>query len=289
VLTLLASFVVATLSLATPPPASAPGQAQKPAPPPVAAEEPGEIQDNSFLVEEAYNQEPGVVQHINTLQRDLRGANWYYTFTQEWPVPGEKHQLSFTLPVLALEEPPGAGAGLGDVVFNYRYQLVGSGETRVAVAPRFSILLPTGNEKYYRGGGGIGYQVNVPLSVMVLPKLAAHTNAGFTYVPAAKDAASDSAATTAFNLGQSLIWLAKPRFNVMLEMTYTHAEVVTGPGQTEIGDVLLVSPGIRWAYNFKNGLQIVPGLAFPMGVGPSVGLRSVFLYLSFEHPMWRPR
>jgi hypothetical protein len=30
------------------------------------APEPGPIQDNSFLAEEAYNQEPGVVQHIQT-------------------------------------------------------------------------------------------------------------------------------------------------------------------------------------------------------------------------------
>jgi hypothetical protein len=46
----------------------------------------------------------------------------------------------------------------------------------------------------------------------------------------------------------------------------------------------LLSPGIRWAYNFKNGLQIVPGVAVPFGVGPSSGEKGVFLYLSFEHP-----
>jgi hypothetical protein len=287
VLNLVAGLVFAVLSLAPQAPTPDVPQAQKPAAPP--AEEPAGIQDNSFLVEEAYNQEPGVVQHINALQRDLRGANWYYTFTQEWPVPRQQHQLSFTVPVLALENPPGAGAGLGDIALNYRYQLVGSGETRVAVAPRFTVLLPTGNEKYFRGAGGVGFQFNLPLSVMLTPRLAAHTNAGFTYVPSSTDAASDSAAAKAFNLGQSIIWLAHPRFNVMLEVSYTHAEVVTGPDQVESGDVLLVSPGIRWAYNFKNGLQIVPGIAFPLGVGPSAGVRSVFLYLSFEHPMWKPR
>ena len=49
------------------------------------------VQDNSFLIEEAYNQEPGVVQHIFNLtgSRDkMRGPDdraWTFTFTQEWP------------------------------------------------------------------------------------------------------------------------------------------------------------------------------------------------------------
>jgi hypothetical protein len=42
------------------------------------------IQDNSFLVEEAYNQEEGVVQHINTFVRQHNG-DLLYTFTQECP------------------------------------------------------------------------------------------------------------------------------------------------------------------------------------------------------------
>lgn len=46
----------------------------------------GPIQDNSFLVEEAYNQEPGVVQHISTFTRFQESKDWIYTFTQEWPV-----------------------------------------------------------------------------------------------------------------------------------------------------------------------------------------------------------
>src|SRR6266508_301550 len=45
----------------------------------------GPIQDNSFLIEEAYNQEPGVIQHINTFAR-ARGGGWGYSFTEEWPV-----------------------------------------------------------------------------------------------------------------------------------------------------------------------------------------------------------
>ena len=38
------------------------------------------IQDNSFLVEEAYNQERGVVQHIQHVPWDSKAGGWAYTF-----------------------------------------------------------------------------------------------------------------------------------------------------------------------------------------------------------------
>ena len=59
----------------------------------------GAIVDNSFLIEEAYNQERGVVQHISTFSRAVGTTNWVYAFTQEWPVRGQRHQLSYTIPV----------------------------------------------------------------------------------------------------------------------------------------------------------------------------------------------
>jgi hypothetical protein len=34
-------------------------------------------------------------------------------------------------------------------------------------------------------------------------------------------------------------------------------------------------------------MQIVPGIAVPLGIGPSDGERSIFLYLSIEHPFRR--
>jgi len=89
------------------------------------------IQDNSFLVEEAYNQNFGVVQHISSVTRFFDSKDWNYTFTQEWPVPGdERHQLSYTLAASHAGAFPGSDVGIGDVLLNYRYQLVGSGETR---------------------------------------------------------------------------------------------------------------------------------------------------------------
>lgn len=249
---------------------------------------PPPIQDNSFLVEEAYNQNFGVVQHISSFTRLWDNKDWVYTFTQEWPVPGDaRHQLSYTLAFSHPGDLPGSGAGIGDVLLNYRYQLVGSGYTRVAFAPRLSLILPTGDPSRGRGGGGFGVQTNLPLSVVLKPKLVSHWNAGATFVPNAKNEAGDRAFSAGYNLGQSFIWLAHPRFNVLLETVFSDMQSVIAPGRTEWSRSLQISPGIRWAYNFKNGLQIVPGVAVPIGAGPSAGERGLLLYLSFEHPFRR--
>jgi len=243
------------------------------------------IQDNSFLVEEAYNQNFGVVQHISSFTRFFDSKDWVYTFTQEWPVPGnERHQLSYTLALQHAGAFPGSGAGIGDVLLNYRYQWVGNGDAKVAFAPRATLIFPTGDSTVGRSAGGFGLQTNLPLSVVINPKLVTHWNAGATFVPDAKDSVGIRAFSDGYNLGQSFIWLAKPRFNVMLETVYSAAQAVTGPDKTQWNRTLFVSPGIRWAYNFKNGLQIVPGIAAPMGVGPGGGERALLLYLSFEHP-----
>ena len=74
----------------------------------------GPIEDNSFLLEEAYNQEPGVIQHIQAWQYLKTARTWGYAFTEEWPAPGRRHQLSFTLPVQKMPEPDRV-SGLGDL------------------------------------------------------------------------------------------------------------------------------------------------------------------------------
>jgi hypothetical protein len=231
-----------------------------------AAHAEGPIQDNSFLVEEAYNQEDGVVQHINTYQRFKDTHDWIYTFTQEWPVGGLTHQLSYTIPIVRFADSPDGRNGVGDIALNYRYQLIGDGEAKVAVAPRFSVIVPSGNDNQGRGMGTTAYQVNIPLSVVLTPTLVAHTNAGYTW----------TRRTETVNVGQSVVWLATQRFNFLLEAIYARTNDRT--------ETAYVSPGIRWSYDFENGLQIVPGIAFPIGVGRSRGDKSVFLYLSFEHP-----
>ncbi len=242
------------------------------------------IQDNSFLVEEAYNQEAGVVQHIFSFTRMWESKDWVASFTQEWPVSTRRHQLSYTLIGTSAGAFPNSGAGLGDIAINYRLQAWGSGDTRLAIAPRVSLLLPTGNEVVGRGAGGTGVQLNLPVSYELLPKLVVHWNAGTTLIPGARNEFAQKASTRAFNAGQGLIWLARPNFNVMLETVWNSSESILAPEVTARANDVLISPGVRWAYNFKSGLQIVPGVAVPIGVGPSAGEKGLLLYLSFEHP-----
>jgi len=240
------------------------------------------IQDNSFLIEEAYNQEPGVVQHIQSFQY-MKGDQWLYTFTQEWPVPKETHQLSYTIPVARLEAPD-RNAGLGDILLNYRYQAIL--KEHIALAPRFSLVLPTGDYRKGLGTGTVGYQVNIPLSVELNDKVVTHWNLGWTFTPESKNEAGDKADTVATNYGASIIYLASENFNLMLEAAGTSGQEVVGPGATGDSNTFFINPGMRFAINFANGLQIVPGLSFPIGIGPSKGEYGVLTYLSFEHPLF---
>lgn len=233
------------------------------------------IEDNSFLLEEAYNQEKGVIQYINGFKRD-RGGTWNYSFTNELPMGGQKHQFSYTIPLSSF----GNGTGIGDIAINYRYQAVMN--KTVAVSPRASVLIPTGSKEKLLGAGGVGYQFALPVSVTLAPKWVTHFNAGTTLTPKAKNALGQTASTKDYYVGQSLIYLATPTFNVMLESLHENDEALIGQDRTVRGSNTTLSPGIRWAHNLKSGWQIVPGVAVPFSVGNNWGNRSLFLYLSFE-------
>lgn len=240
------------------------------------------IADNSFLLEEAYNQEPGVIQHISSFLR-LGEGDWSYAFTEEWPAPSQTHQVSVTVPVVAA----GGHSGFGDALINYRYQALDGTRGGVAFSPRLSLLVATGDSGRGLGSGGTGVQVNLPVSVARGQRFVTHSNLGATWIPNARGADGATASTRGFNAGQSIIWLARPSLHPLLELAWARAESVVGPDRTESGDALYLSPGVRWAHNLESGLQIVPGIAVPIGIGPSSGDTGVLLYLSFEHTAWR--
>ena len=281
----LSSLGIETPVLATESASSPAAESTQTAPPATGAspEPPAPIRDNSFLLEEAYNQEAGVVQHINSFFGSLDNRDWLYTFTQEWPIRGQKNQLSYTL---TLTDPGrlGGETGPGDMLLNYRYQVAGGGPERVAFAPRVSLLLPTGDEEENRGFGHWGVFVNLPLSVEFTPSLVGHSNLGAGWIPSARNADGDEADLKALFVGQSLIWLARSNFNVMLEAVWAKEEEVAANLETDKSSSFFVNPGLRWAINLPSGLQIVPGVSVPIGFGSSHGEEAFLLYLSFEHP-----
>lgn len=247
---------------------------------PLAWSEGGQrIEDNSFLIEEAYNQEEGVLQYIQTYQYSHETKEWLYTFTQEIPFPNQTHQVSYTLPVGHVENDT-EETGLGDIGLNYRYQLANS-ET-VAFAPRLSLILPTGNYKKGMGNGAAGYQINLPLSIVLSEKWINHWNAGATYTPNAKEAYGAKADLNAYSYGASLIYLQTDNFNWMIEYIRNNAQTVQSDSSKMWDNASFINPGFRFALNYASGWQMVSGLSFPIGVGPSKDDNGILLYLSFE-------
>ena len=244
---------------------------------------PGKIQDNSFLIEEAYNQEAGVIQHIQNLQYMHRDGTWLYTFTEEWPAPKQDHQLSATVPVVggaAFDNHP----NVSDIALNYRYQAVNI--DHITLAPRLSLLLPTGDYHTGAGTGSFGVQTNIPISVELNPFWTTHWNLGATYTPSARSMSGVKGQTLSVSYGASAIWLPRETLNIMLEVSGASYESIGDDGSAQRRESVIVNPGIRYALNYRSGLQVVPGLAVPVGVGPSAGDYGVYTYLSFEHPMF---
>jgi hypothetical protein len=223
---------------------------------PQTAAQKWEILDNSFLVEEAFNQEAGVVQNILTWTRGREGT-WNGSFTQEWPAPGIAHQISYTLPFSST----GQAAGIGDVLLNYRFQLREETARGPAISPRLSVILPTGREAAGLGSGTAGLQVNLPASKQ-FGHFYLHTNVGYTWLP-------DVQATP--QLSASGIWRVTAALNLMLE------------GVVEFEESLTLSPGFRRGWNFGDH-QMVIGVAAPITRADGLWTGALLTYFSYELP-----
>jgi hypothetical protein len=234
------------------------------------------LQDNSFLIEEAYNQDAGMVQHILTARR--QGKDWFLNFTQEWPIGSEKHQFSYSLPFSYLRS-DGLQIGLGDVMLNYRYQLLTETNWLPAVSPRVSVVAPSGDTFRGLGAGWWGYQLALPVSKIVTDRMTLHANVGMTsYFDTFK------INPTSFFVGGSAVYAVTREFNLMLEVLREWNESVDFTGAFERERVFTVSPGFRYAFNLDAG-QLVTGVGAPIRFvdGTNKPDYGVLLYLSFEH------
>ena len=244
------------------------------------AEEKRRIEDNSFLIEEAYNQEEGVVQYIQTYQYSKKTNEWMYTFTNEMPMPNQNHQFSYTVPIARVSGDSTFQTGIGDVGINYRYQLVTNDDW--ALAPRFTVILPTGKYREGLGNGATGYQVNIPLSVDLAENWISHWNAGATYTPNAREASGIQADIRGTNVGASVVYLFSETLNFLVEYVKNDNQAIQSDGSLVWKKSEFFNPGFRYAKNYSSGWQMVAGVSFPIGVGPSKNDGGVLLYLSFE-------
>lgn len=246
------------------------------------------VKDNSFLIEEAYNQEAGVVQFIQAYQYLDPAQEWAYSFTNEIPITDETHQFSYVIPVLKKNNVDGENDStqIGDVLLNYRYQLMNT--EMIAMAPRFSIILPSGDYKKGFGNGVAGFQFNHAMSIALNERWTHHWNAGFTYTPDAKSQLDETASLFGFNFGTSVVYNVTPKTNLLCEFVFNSNEVVAGQDTKATESTYYIVPGIRSAFAVGDETEIVPGIGALLGVGPSATEheRGVFVYLSIESKLW---
>lgn len=259
-----ASIVIAFLCF------SGVAMAQTAAPVPAPAVEPFQIMDNSFLVEEAYNQEPRIFQNIFGFIR--QSGDVLMTFTQEWPAPSMRHQLSYTMGALLKR----SESAIGVVSVNYRFQAMTEGPGRPAFAPRLSLILPAGHPS--AGGGEGGLQANLPFSKQQ-GDMAYHGNAGLTWLP--RGERDDFVSPF---LAGSAIYRLRPMFHLMLESLLVFDASETPAGRTERTRSFTLSPGVRGGWNLAEDTQLILGAAIPVTRTAGESSVGVFAYLSYELP-----
>jgi hypothetical protein len=181
------------------------------------------------------------------------------------------------VPYSFLESGGQSANGFGDVLLNYRFQALYESDTLPAFAPRFSLVLPTGDESKGLGDNTLGYQFNLPMSKIVQDRWTLHANAGLTFFPDL-----NGRNPLSYNLGGSAIYAVSRNFNLMLETIGEWNETVDASGSIDRDFEAIISPGVRYAFNFP-AAQLVLGIGVPIGLTKAAPDYGVFLYFSFEH------
>jgi hypothetical protein len=253
------------------------------------------IEDNSMFIEEAFNQEAGIIQHISNFI--FNGRDFVYNYTQEIPLADVKHQFSFGVSYASLQKPTDIQvnrnyitSGLGDIFINYRPMIWGKNDWALII-PRFTVIVPTGNARYGLGVGSWGGQFNLAVTKRLNSKITTHYNAGYTLMMKADHYtySEDGTPELAYeknqgskNIGASAIWLVKPKFNFMLEYVATFGKEMQDDGSLTNLNTYLINPGFRFAVDIGK-VQIVPGAGFPLNFSNGTFQNTgACIYLSIE-------
>lgn len=240
------------------------------------------LQSNGLLVETAYHQESGELQHTFSMSRTNR-RSWSSVFTEEIPLGSDKHQLSFSLPAQLVKNDSESFRGVGDAKFEYSYFLYGNNSSKVTFAPGFGVSVPTGSVRKELGAGAPGVSAKLPVSVMLGKQFASNSTFEMSYTRRAKNDEGERANLVGYEFGQSFVWFAKPKLNFLVEAVWERSPEIIGDDRRKYEQELYLNPGVRWAHTFKNGLMIIPSVGVPIGIGASRGERGIFLSVAFEH------
>jgi hypothetical protein len=250
------------------------------------------FEDNSFLLNEAFTQEKGIMQFISTIYHDnLHDKNFSCTFTHEIPLNHHRHQVSYSLRYNFMQ--PQATSqdndGWGDTDIGYAYMLSGK-EAWIMVVPQLTIIIPTGDPSRDLGYGGLGGRLALTITKRLSRKLVSHYNASYTIVHKADRYNEISGEKVkAFektlhdqDLAGSIIWYPVRKVNIMLEYISSFRSQISTSGTISKIQESVVNPGFRLALDLKT-LQIIPGLSVPIAFSNDYQRQTgVFVYLSIE-------
>ena len=159
-----------------------------------------------------------------------------------------------------------------------------------AFAPRFSLILPSGNRNRGTGDGVVGYEWGLPFSKKFGSRFAMHANLGLTYLPHVRARLGGSTgplsprhSLVSYNVAVSGIFAVLPRFHLMLEWTGPFEESINDKGKSRHEFQPVIAPGFRTAVVNEEKLQIVLGAAAPIGLNRKADNYGALLYLSIEH------
>lgn len=237
------------------------------------------IEDNSFLLEEAYNQDWGVYQFIQKYQTSNKGI-LEYSFENEIPLTDKVHELSYEF--AHLKSDGQSHSKMGDTTVNYRWQPIN--KDGFLVTERIGLIMPTGSVTDGTSSGVIGFEFMQSATKTLSDHWISHLNLGFEVLPNAKTPGDKGRRTaSSFRAATSLIYLLSDNFNLMLETIFQTGNGINPDETKDISSSVTLNPGFRWAWDFDwKDTQIVPGVSFPTEMLNNRTEQSVLLYLSIE-------
>lgn len=234
------------------------------------------VEDNSFLLEEAYNQNPGEIQLIQRYQT-FQHERPEYGVEIEAPITDNTHQFSLAI---------GRQENLSDLEVGYRFQAINVEGKMLTEGLR--IILPTGSLRNESDHGVVGYEWLQSATVVFNEKISNHWNLGVRVYPNAESpSTSDDRTLTNFIGGTSLVYYYQEDLNFLLEGLFESEEMIDDRGEIESEVRFTLNPGVRFAWNIDwQKSQIVPGIAFPVVFNDEKTNPGVFFYFSWESTLF---
>lgn len=251
------------------------------------------FEDNSFLFDEAINQEKGIMQYVSSLYFDnVNGGNLIFGFTNEIPLVGERHQLNYTINYHLDRLTPANGHtnGFGDLSIGYHYKASGKRNWIMAI-PGISLIIPTGNAQEGRGIGGMGARAGISFTKRLSHKWVTHYTLGYTFIAQADRYSYPMGGQPVLayeknlqyaGVGGGVTWYVSRKKVLFAELISNFITDIRGDGSLLRRNLATINPGFRFAID-ANNIQIVPGISTPIVLADGAFSRlGIFFYLSIE-------